>query len=256
MGTLDDWHLKLWGEAADASKASLLPMPNENDDADHDVISSTITASAKTTSVSAGPQQTHHTTHPSDHPHRPTKAPKPTATEEEETTGTNVAQETTSSSWFSKLPSFGASKTAQIWIYGAVGLIILFCIGIGIYLYVVRRRRLRNDPRNNYEFELLDDEEREALNGGGGEKGPNGGRRSRRTRGGELYDAFAGGSDDDEDEGEERDGDAEFQDYRDNRSRDRLPDDDEQYVVGDESDDDGDLHEKGASPPQRAAGGR
>ena len=256
MGSLTDWHLKLWGEAVDASGASLLPMPNEDDDAGHDVISSTITASAKTTSISAGPQQTHQlaTTHPSDHPHRPTKAPKPTGTEEEETTGTNVAQETTSSSWFSKLPSFGASKTAQIWIYGAVGLIILFCIGIGIYLYLVRRRRLRNDPHNNYEFELLDDEEREALNGSG-EKGANGGRRSRRTRGGELYDAFAGGSDD-EDEGEERDGDTGFQDYRDNRSRDRLPDDDEQYVVGDESDDDGDLHEKGASPPQRGAGGR
>jgi kexin len=264
VGQFIDWHLKLWGEAIDADKATMLPMPNADDDADHDaMITATVTGPAATSSVGPNPDQGHDhvMTNPTDHPVRPTKpaaeGPKPTetgtGTEEEETTGTEAPQETTSSSWVNKLPSFGASKKATLWIYGALGLIVLFCIGLGVYLWVVRRRRLRNNPRNNYDFELLDDEELDALNG---EKGI-GGRRSRRTRGGELYDAFAGGSDEEDEEFDDDDDDddgneaqehgitlghgggvaaREYQGYSD-RSRERLPDDDaEQYVIGEESD--------------------
>ena len=66
-----------------------------------------------------------------------------------------------------------------------------------------------------------------------GEKEGRGNKRSRRTRGGELYDAFAGGSDDDD----------EYDAYRD-RSAEKLaghtPDDDEdQFDIGEESGDEG-----------------
>ena len=63
-----------------------------------------------------------------------------------------------------------------------------------------RRKRLRNSPRDDYEFEVLDNQE-----DGGGTNGPASGKMAKR-RAGELYDAFAGESDeelfssDDEDE--------------------------------------------------------
>ncbi|KAH6609483.1 subtilisin like protease [Trichoderma cornu-damae] len=248
-GKFIDWHLKLWGESIDASKAKPLPMPSEDDDDDHDLIQSTVSGVASTESIAA-PSSTKTspaTTNPTDHPVRPTKpGAKPTEsakpqetpaeeapsdTEHEAASGTQTAQASSttsaSSSWVSWLPTFGTK--AKIWIYGAIGLIAAFCCGLGIYLWIARRRRLRNNPRNDYEFELLDEEETEGLNSA--EKGPNAGKKTRRTRGGELYDAFAGGSDDDD----------EFDEYRD-RSAERLaghnPDEPEHYAVGEESDDD------------------
>lgn len=77
-----------------------------------------------------------------------------------------------------------------------MGLIIVFCIGLGVYFQLQRRKRIRNNPRDDYEFEMIEDEdELHAANG-----------KSNRTqrRGGELYNAFAGESDEelfsDEDE--------------------------------------------------------
>ncbi|PNP50451.1 hypothetical protein THARTR1_08833 [Trichoderma harzianum] len=247
-GKFIDWHLKLWGESIDASQAKLLPMPSEDDDADHDQILSTVSgaASTKTNAAPSSTKTAAVVTNPTDHPVRPTKPgakptestkpqegpvdDKPSDTEHEAATGTETAQPSSttsaSSSWVSWLPTFGTK--AKIWIYGAIGLIAAFCCGLGIYLWIARRR-LRNNSRNNYEFELLDEEETEGLNSA--EKGPNAGKKTRRTRGGELYDAFAGGSDDDD----------EFDEYRD-RSADRLaghnPDEPEHYAVGEDSDDD------------------
>ncbi|KAI8656457.1 hypothetical protein NCS56_01249800 [Fusarium sp. Ph1] len=226
-GKFIDWRLKLWGEAIDADKATKLPMPDVHDDDDHDKIVETTTLPASTTSVAEATKGTL-VEKPTGHPERPTNPANPSTTEEASPSGTEeAAQESTSasSSWVSWLPSFGASKKAQIWIYGAIGLISAFCIGLGVYFWIARRRRLRNSSRNNYEFELLDDEEAEGLNSG--EKAA--GAKARRTRGGELYDAFAEGSDDEQ-----------FEDYRDNRdqSSDRLAaDDTEHYAVGDDSDD-------------------
>ncbi|RMI97943.1 hypothetical protein CDV36_016167 [Fusarium kuroshium] len=240
-GKFIDWRLKLWGEAIDADKATKLPMPDVHDDDDHDKIVETTTLPASTTSVASATKGTL-VEKPTGHPERPTNPANPTGTEEASPSGTEeAAQESTSasSSWVSWLPSFGASKKAQIWIYGAIGLISAFCIGLGIYFWIARRRRLRNSSRNNYEFELLDDEEAEGLNSG--EKAA---AKARRTRGGELYDAFAEGSDDEQ-----------FEDYRDNRdqSTDRLAaDDTEHYAVGDDSDDSDD--EKGETRP--LGGGR
>ncbi|KAL1892666.1 pheromone processing endoprotease [Sporothrix stenoceras] len=238
-GNLTDFHLKLWGECIDASKATLLPMPKETDDDDHD-ITSTTTLQASTTTLPPGGQSTGTivTTHPADHPDRPVKpTSKPTtSTAAAPTTPTSQAaspakptngadkggseteHETAPSSTASHtswLPAFMANMSTkkQIWIYGALGAIIAFCLGLGVYLYLARRKRLRNDSRDNYEFELLDEEEGEALNGGGGggglgghsEKGLGGRNKGRRkaTRGRELYDAFADGSEDEDDmEGE------------------------------------------------------
>ena len=52
-----------------------------------------------------------------------------------------------------------------------------------------RRKRLRNNPRDDYEFEMLDETDL-----GGGPDGAATGRKPKR-RAGELYDAFAGESD-------------------------------------------------------------
>ncbi|RYP77249.1 hypothetical protein DL771_001298 [Monosporascus sp. 5C6A] len=211
-GTFIDWHLKLWGESIDASKAKQLPMPSDEDDDDHDVIATT-TASAATTSL---PPQTNTPVAsvevPSDHPERPTKPSKPTdpsqtaatviaspsAAEGEDGTVTTAESApdgttTTESSWAPPfLPSFGVSPRTQAWIYGSLGLIVVFCCGLGGWLWWARRKRLRNNPHDRYEFEPLNPSDSEGLNSGSGnaEKG---------RRGGELYDAFAGGSEDEED---------------------------------------------------------
>jgi kexin len=203
-GTFIDCHLKLWGAALDASKAKLLPMPTEDDDANHDKIATT-TQEPSTTTLPADPNATNSvvdpTALPSDHPNRPTK---PTGAGGSTASGTadTIAEATsTASSWLpSFLPTFGASPHTLAWIYGAIGLISLFVIGLGAWWWIVRRRRLRNSPRDDYEFELLNEEEGEGL-AGGAEKPP-------KRRGGELYDAFAGGSedeDDDDDDSAERD---------------------------------------------------
>ncbi|KAK9777460.1 putative Subtilisin like protease [Seiridium cardinale] len=197
-GTFIDWHLKLWGQSIDASKASLLPMPTEEDDNNHDAIATT-TLAPGTTTVPPGTDPTNTvldpTELPTDHPERPQKPtgtdglPVATGTAEEE-----AAQTSAASSWVpSFLPTFGASPHTLAWIYGALGLIVLFVCGLGAWWWIVRRRRLRNSPRDAYEFELLNEEEGEGLAGGAEHK---------RKRGGELYDAFAGGSDDEEEEAE------------------------------------------------------
>ena len=214
-GVLIDWHLKLWGEAQDAGKATKLPMPTEDDDADHDKIETVTPPAATTTIALPDDGHSHPTSNPTDHPERPTK---PTGEPGSGTSDADESETSTPSSWISKFPSFGASKTAQIWIYGALVLIVLFCACLGLYFWIVRRRRLRNDPRNTYDFELLDEEDREG--GDGVEK------TRRRTRGGELYDAFAGGSEDED----------EFDEYSD-RSAERRTDE-QQHIVGEESDDD------------------
>jgi kexin len=199
-GTFIDWRLNLWGESLNAAIQGLLPLPDEHDD-DHE----TASASVSTTSIDPGSPPTSLPGNPTDHIDRPTK-PTPTgdiqstvtATTTAEVPGTAVTQtgeptHTYSDSFLpSFFPTFGVSKKTQIWIYGAAGLIILFCVGLGVYSIVQRRKRLRN-TRDGYEFEMVgtddDDEARRGLNGRSGGKRP--------RRGGDLYDAFAGESDED-----------------------------------------------------------
>ena len=197
-GTFIDWRLNLWGESINPTIQGLHPLPDEHDD-DHE----TATASVTTTSIDPGSAPTTPPGNPTDHIDRPTK-PKPTddggaivtATETIAVPGTTVTQSgepthTYSDSFLpSFFPTFGVSKKTQIWIYGAAGLIIVFCIGLGVYSIIQRRKRRRNDPRERYEFEMVgtddEDEARRGLNRHG---------HKRARRGGELYDAFAGESD-------------------------------------------------------------
>ncbi|KIX01678.1 uncharacterized protein Z518_09404 [Rhinocladiella mackenziei CBS 650.93] len=203
-GTFIDWRLNLWGESINPQIQGLHPLPDEHDD-DHE----TATAAVSTTSIEAESEPTSLPATPTDHIDRPTK-PKPsdatgsiaivtttTTVSVPAATTTMVAEPThTYSESFlpSFFPTFGVSKRTQIWIYGSIGLIIVFCAGLGIYFLAQRRKRLRNNPRDAYEFEMVgnaDDDEQQGLNS----RGARG--KGRARRGGELYDAFAGESDDD-----------------------------------------------------------
>ncbi|RAL01090.1 kexin kexB [Aspergillus ibericus CBS 121593] len=215
-GQFVDWRLNLWGEALDGTNQPLHPMPTEHDD-DHTYEDAVVA----TTSVSAAPTKTEPPGKPTDGVDRPvnvkpTASAQPTGTIDEpledelketpatETSSTATPSPTTASDSFlpSFFPTFGASKRTQAWIYAAIGSIIVFCMGLGVYFHVQRRKRIRNDSRDDYDFEMIEDEdELQAMNG-----------RSNRTRrrGGELYNAFAGESDEeplfsDEDEEPYRD---------------------------------------------------
>lgn len=68
---------------------------------------------------------------------------------------------------------------------------VIFCACLGAYFLVQRRKRQRNS-RENYEFEMINDDDVDEA-----KQGLTGGRGGRKKRGGELYDAFAGESDED-----------------------------------------------------------
>ncbi|KAF2001287.1 KEX1 protease precursor [Amniculicola lignicola CBS 123094] len=208
-GTFTDWKLRLWGECVDPKIQKLRPMPTDHDDDDHDVLTD---HPAHTTTISVPPSKPTVSEIPSDHPDRPVaQKPKPSSsTAPTETTAfeepiiataspTSSPSPTASSAPDTFLPSpfptFGVSKRTQGWIYFSIGLIIVFCASLATYFFLQRRKRLRS-ARDDYEFEVLDDMEdgddsarTGMLNGAAGGK--------RAKRGGELYDAFAGESDED-----------------------------------------------------------
>ncbi|KIW01012.1 uncharacterized protein PV09_07529 [Verruconis gallopava] len=209
IGVLTDWRLKLFGECIDAEKATLLPMPTEHDDDDHDVI-----LSAPVSTASVAPTTTKPLPDGSGHPTRPAipkptdagEAPSPaqttpatgspTGTQVSSPTSTDLSEEESEKQNEHFLPpifpTFGVSKRTQIWIYGSLTIIVLFITSLLIYLYVQRRKRLAANPRDGYEFEMInDDDELDAL----ASKMAGSKRKSRRA--GELYDAFAGESDED-----------------------------------------------------------
>lgn len=207
-GQFIDWRLNLWGEAIDGSSQPLHPFPTEHDD-DH-TIEDAIVA---TTSVQNKPTKTQPPHVPSEAVDRPVNA-KPSETAEPAPieppeprppmeTPTPIPTSTPVSESFlpSFLPTFGASKRTQAWIYAAIGSIIVFCIGLGVYFQVQRRRRAHTNPHDDYDFEVIEDEdELHAMTGLSG--------RTQR-RGGELYNAFAGESDEeifsDDDDGPYKD---------------------------------------------------
>jgi kexin len=141
-----------------------------------------------TTSVGAAPTKTGS---PEDnYIDRPVNA-KPTETTELGEAPTRVPSATPTSSADSYLPSFlptfGTSKQTQAWIYAAIAFILVFFIGLGVYFHVQRRQQIRNNPHDDYDFDVIeDDDELHPMT-----------RQSGRTqrRGGELYNAFAGESD-------------------------------------------------------------
>lgn len=253
VGTFTDWRLRLWGESIDSKKAKPFPLPQDEDDEDDE---ETQPGHVVTTSVSVGPT-TSLMAHPTDHPERPTAIKdtnKPSTTSSISSSSSSLSLSITTSTTIptatptstgtpgyslpSIFPTFGVSPRTQIWIYGAIIAIIIFCIGLGAFICVWRKRRGRAD-RMDYEFEMVNDEDRdgatEPLSGGDG-GGGGGGRR--RRRGGELYDAFADGGSDEElftdDEGEQEYRDEEPGEKGNNRNH-----------KGKSPDRGGDLSEKG-----------
>lgn len=231
-GTFTDWKLRLWGECIDASKAKLRPLPTEHDDDDHDVIGD---HPAHTTSIVV-PSGTAISANPSDMPTRPVnqkptntekpQEPSPTTAFQSPIAATETPSATSSPDNFlpNPFPTFGVSKRTQIWIYGSIGLILVFCASLATYLFLVRRKRLQSS-RDNYEFEILDDAEDDGGARTGMLNGAAGGRSRRARRGGELYDAFAGESDEDL-LSESEDGDAPY------RDRDESPYDEKAHREG------------------------
>jgi kexin len=224
-GSLTDWRLKLYGEAIDGTNQGLLPLPNESDDNDHEVISAT----PSTTSITL-PTPPPTTPPTSSHPTRPA-IPKPStdagdqaSTSPPTTTGSpeNSGQGTNDESdqfLPSPFPTFGLSKRTQIWIYAALSLILLFVIALAAYYCVQRRRRLRN-ARDEYAFEMVGGDDEYDLDGSVGVRGTTRSARRRGRRAGELYDAFAGESDEEgllsEEEAEE--GDVRYRDDKESGS--------------------------------------
>lgn len=221
-GEFTDWKLRLWGECIDPSLQTELPMPSEHDDDDHDVISSvyghttTITRPTNTQTPVGNP--TDHITRPVNQ--KPTitashlesfNSPSPTSpidSAESAAEETPTPSSSTENFLPSPFPTFGVSKKTQIWIYGAIAIIIIFCASLAIYMIIARRKRLRNKSRDNYEFQIVNDQEDGAetiMLGAGGRRNVN------KRRAGELYDAFAGESD------EELFSDEEVDTYRDER---------------------------------------
>lgn len=199
-GTFIDWKLTLWGECIDASIQGLLPMPEEEDGENQEIMS----ANVSTATISTGSGEIG-LANPTDHISRPINA-KPTYTINptptdlsglvsplNNTTASPITTPTTTSGSTDNFlphyfPTFGVSKRTQIWIYGALAIIILFCAGLGIYFYVEHRQRLVEN-QEEYDFDILD--------GDDGKAGLTSGSKGRRAkkRAGELYDAFAGESD-------------------------------------------------------------
>jgi kexin len=203
QGTFTDWRLKLFGESIDASIAKLLPLPKKTDDDDHDVIE-TQTATAHTTTVAVPTHTGKPEGNPDDHQHRPVNSKISTTTQSAQPTDISTPTEdetveptpTDGESNFlpHPFPTFGVSKRTQIWIYGAIALILAFLAILGGWWWYMRRKK-RWLSRDDYGFEMVDhDDDENAPLANGYTNGALGGRRKKRA--GELYDAFAEGSED------------------------------------------------------------
>lgn len=212
-------------------------MPTEHDDDDHDKPTTT-TISGTIQPVTPVPTATSLLGNPTDHPDRPVNE-KPA--QDQETTPTASPTPSPSatgkpSSWLpSFFPTFGVSSKTQNWIYGAAALIIVFCLSLGVYLWMARRKRLRNNPRDEWEFDLLEEDEADGLSGGGSRV--NSAKRGGKRRAGELYDAFAAGSDEESEVNEYQDeGGDEGGDEAEKRLYDDTEEEEPQHVVGADED--------------------
>jgi len=101
---------------------------------------------------------------------------------------------------------------------------------------MARRKRLRNNPRDEWGFDLLEEDEAEGLAGNKGVGMKKGGKR----RAGELYDAFAAGSEDEDDEYGEGGDENEKRLYEDEEGSEGSGSGSGHHVVGDDEDEDED----------------
>ncbi|KAK4550008.1 hypothetical protein LTR36_002975 [Oleoguttula mirabilis] len=195
-GTFIDWRLKLWGESINADNQSLLPMPTEHDDDDHDEVH---IPAVGTTSVAVPTETGAPAGNPSDHPNRPvnskisaTATTTATATQgtdtastppsspptdddkvsDPDTTSSPSPTPTDSTNFLPRpFPTFGVTKSTQAWIYGSSALIFIFLAVLGGW-YIRMRRKRRWMNRDDYSFEMVnpdgrDDDEDGTGNGNG-----------------------------------------------------------------------------------------
>ena len=209
-GTFTDWRLKFYGESIDGARQEFLPMPTEHDDDNHDEVQ-TQTASVGTTTVAVPTETGKPPGNPDDHQDRPvaskiSSAPStPTAstipllppTDDDEVTP-SPPPDPDSNFLPRPFPTFGVSKRTQIWIYGAIALILIFLGALGGWYYYVRRQK-RWMSRDDYGFEMVDHDDEDDQDGARVNGYANGGPR-RKKRAGELYDAFAEGSEEENEE--------------------------------------------------------
>jgi kexin len=228
-GTFTDWKLRLWGESINPDTQELLPLPDEHDDDDHEVVIPEV----GTTTVAVPTETGEPEGNPTDHPTRPVNsktksasvsatatASTTTAPADAEATPTNVptdddkVEEKPSASASSSatptptdehllphiFPTFGVTKKTQVWIYGSLALILAFLIGLGVWYYRVRRRRrwMRSAGGEDYGFEMVGNEDEDGGDDGEGRRALNGHANGAAKKAGRLYDAFA--PDDDEED--------------------------------------------------------
>jgi kexin len=111
------------------------------------------------------------------------------------------------------LPTFGVSAKTQLWIYGALVVIVAFIAAIAVYLVKQRRKQKARKENMDYEFEALNSEDiEEGVPQGQAPRGAGGRRKAR-----DLYDAF--GASDDEAELFSDDGDDDKEYYDDEEAR-------------------------------------
>jgi kexin len=192
-GIFEDWHLKFYGESINGDNQALLPLPTEHDDDNHDVYepTHTVTAIPHTTSIVVPTETGPPAGNPTDHIDRPTKA-RPTASitpapsPPPSPSTTSIAEGDKSNLLPHPFPTFGVSKRTQIWIYGAVVLILAFLSALTLWAILAKRKQRRS--KLAYEFEMVDQQDdEEAPLAGSAAAG------KRKRRAGELYDAFAEG---------------------------------------------------------------
>ncbi len=184
-GSFLGWTMTLWGSVIDASKAKTFvladpdtpfPPPPQADD---------IPASTPSNAASKSyPKPTAHL--PGDHGTAEGEADKPAFGQDDATQPT--ISSTPDEGWF---PGINKLVTNSKWVFGAVGIVVVFGLSAGAYL-LWRRRAAARRMRGDYTSVAGDEVALSSMRVGGGRSAARGGGTK------ELYDAFGEVSDDDE----------------------------------------------------------
>ncbi|KAJ8454944.1 hypothetical protein ONZ45_g19110 [Pleurotus djamor] len=178
-GTFHGWSMMFWGSAIDGSKATKFDIkPDDN------LLPPALDLNAPTVTLPSTKQHPKPTAHlPPDHGHAEGENSHPAfPTQVDQTVPTPTSTPTADEGWFSDM---GSLVSSQKWLFGAVGAVAVFGIGIGIFFW---RRRVAQ-RRANYESLPGGDTMAMSSIRDGAVGGP-------RTR--ELYDAFGEVSDDED----------------------------------------------------------
>ena len=200
-GSFIGWSMTIWGSVADASKVTLYDFSPDDDETSFPPLPGNSTSGASSTSSvissTTRPRPTDHL--PGDHGVSEGENTKPAFTT---TAGSGASTEppkpveggssspttvpTPDEGWFSDLSNL---VTNQMWFFVAIGAVVLFGVGAGLFFW---RRAVMRKRRTNYSSLRGDDDVAMGSIGrmSGSSRGP------QRTK--ELYDAFGEVSDDED----------------------------------------------------------